>query len=71
MDEPDPFVDGDHAPRSETDEERRRRIAQEAKLIAEALASASTGRTVSEEEMEAWIDSIGTNHELPPPHLNR
>jgi predicted transcriptional regulator len=49
----------------------RRRIAREAALIAQARASAAGGRTVSQEQVDAWIDSLGTDHELPPPRSDR
>ena len=28
-------------------------------------------RLISEEEMDRWIDSLGTPDELPPPHLSK
>jgi len=37
------------------------------KAIAEAFAEAEKGVFISEESMDAWIDSWGTDHELPPP----
>jgi len=40
-------------------------------MIAEADADIAAGQTVSEEEVDAWIDSIGTDHELPPPYPRR
>jgi predicted transcriptional regulator len=49
----------------------RRDIAAEAKLIAVARASAANGRTVASDQVDAWIDSLGTNHELPPPKSGR
>jgi len=55
------------ASRPETAAGRRRRIAHEAELIFQARASAAAGRTVSEEQVDAWIDSLGTDQELPPP----
>jgi predicted transcriptional regulator len=36
-------------------------------MIAEARASAAVGRMVSSEEVDAWIDSLDTDHELPLP----
>jgi hypothetical protein len=53
--------------RRETAAARRLRVEGEAELIAKARASAAAGRTVSEAHVDAWIDSIGTNRELPPP----
>jgi predicted transcriptional regulator len=58
----------DHA---ETEAERQRRIAWEADRIAEAQASAAAGRLIPSEEVDAWIDSLDTNHELPPPRSGR
>jgi predicted transcriptional regulator len=55
----------------EDDAARQRRIAGEAERIAEADASVAAGRTVSEEEVDAWIDSLGTDHELPAPRSGR
>ena len=56
-------------PGDETAEEKAERIAREAVMIAEARASVAAGRVVSFEAVSAWIDSLGTDHELPPPHL--
>jgi hypothetical protein len=52
-------------PRPETDHQRR--IAREAAMIAEAQAELDAGLYVDSAEIDAWIDSIGTSHELPPP----
>ena len=35
--------------------------------IREGLAAVKAGRVVSHEKVEAWMDSWGTDHELPPP----
>jgi predicted transcriptional regulator len=51
----------------ETEVERQRRFAWEAEMIAEADAEIEAGLCVDSEEVDAWIDSIGTEHELPPP----
>jgi predicted transcriptional regulator len=59
------------AARVETDADRQRRLAWEAEMIAEADADIAAGRVIDEAEMDAWIDSIGTNHELPPPRSGR
>ena len=59
------------APRSETAEEKAERIAREAVMIAEALASVAAGRVVSFEAVSAWIDSLDTDHELPVPQSGR
>ena len=55
----------------ETEADRQRRIAREAAMIAEARASAAAGRVVSSEEVDAWIDSLDTDHELPAPRSGR
>jgi predicted transcriptional regulator len=68
MDNPLP---GDNAPLPETDADRKRRIAWEAARIAEADASVAAGRLIDAAEIDAWIDSIGSNHELPPPRSGR
>jgi predicted transcriptional regulator len=56
---------------AETEAARQRRIAWEAEMIAEAKASAAAGRLVDEADVDAWIDSIGTDHELPVPYAGR
>jgi len=57
--------------RPETEAERQRRLAWEAEMIAEADADIAAGRLIDEAEIDAWIDSIGTDHELPPPCSGR
>nr|WP_294555589.1 hypothetical protein [uncultured Rhodopila sp.] len=37
-------------------------------MIAEADADIAAGRLVDEADVDAWIDSIGTNRELPVPY---
>ncbi len=59
------------AKHDETEADRERRIAWEAERIAEAAASADAGQLIDEAEIDAWIDSIGTDHELPPPRSGR
>jgi len=56
-------------PVPETEVERQRRIAWEAAGIAEA--SLAAGFYVDADEIDAWIDSIGTDHQLPPPPTRR
>ena len=63
--------DGANAPRPETESERQRRLAWEAEMVAEADADIAAGRLIDEAEIDAWIDSIGTDHELPPPRSGR
>ncbi len=55
----------------ETEAERQRRLAWEAEGIARARASAAAGRVVDSAKVKAWIDSIGTDHELPVPYSGR
>lgn len=66
-----PHPDETPAAQPETEAERKRRLAREAERIAEARASAAAGRVVSSEAVDAWIDSLGTDHELPPPRSHR
>lgn len=58
-------------PCAETEAERLARIGWEAARIAEARASVAAGRVVSSERVDAWIDSLGTEHELPVPRSGR
>ncbi len=64
---------GDSAPttRPEAEAEKQRRLAWEAEMIAEADADIAAGRLIDSAEIDAWIDSIGTDHELPPPRSGR
>jgi predicted transcriptional regulator len=55
----------------QTEADRQRRIAWEAMMVAQADASIAAGRMVDEAEVDAWIDSIGTDHELPVPYAGR
>ena len=64
-------LDGIPVPNPETESERQRRYAWEAKRIAEADADIAAGRLVDEADVDAWIDSIGTDHELPVPYSRR
>ena len=59
------------APRKETARAKEQRIAREAEMIGEARASVAAGRVVSLEAVSAWIDSLGTDHELPLPQSGR
>jgi predicted transcriptional regulator len=56
---------------AETDEERQRRLAWEAEMIAEAEADFAAGYYVDGDEVDAWLRSIGTDNELPPPPVRR
>lgn len=55
-------------PRPETEVERQRRLAWEAEMIAKARAELDAGLYATSAEVKAWIDSIGTDHELPVPY---
>jgi hypothetical protein len=61
---PGDTVQTDH---SESAEVERHRLEREAAMIAEADAEIEAGLYVGADEIDAWIDSIGTDHELPPP----
>jgi len=61
---------GDSA-RLESAVAKQRRLAPEAELLAEAFADVAAGRIVDEAEVDAWIDSLGTDHELPLPRSDR
>lgn len=58
-------------PRPETEVERQARLAWEAEGIAKAEADVAGGRLVDSAKVKAWIDSIGTDHELPVPYSGR
>jgi hypothetical protein len=58
-------------PRRENAADKQRRLAHEAEMLAQARTSAAAGRTVSEEQVDAWVDSLGTAHELPAPRSGR
>lgn len=64
-------MDTSHRPQrdhlGETPAEQQLRHAWEHDRIAEALADAAAGRVVSQAAVNAWIDSLGTDHELPVP----
>jgi len=51
--------------------DRAARHAREAAMIAQADASFAAGRFVDEAAVDAWIDSIGTENELPAPYSGR
>lgn len=57
--------------RRETAAQQRDRLACEAEMTAEALASAKTGLVVADAEADARIASLGTEHELPVPYPSR
>jgi hypothetical protein len=63
-----PSDDPAQTPHPKTEAERRRPPVWEADGIAKARADVAAGRIVDEAEVDAWIDSIGTDHELPVPY---
>jgi hypothetical protein len=64
--------DGNAPPcRFESEAERQRRLAWEAEMIAEARADIAAGGLIDDAEIDAWIVSVGTDHELPPPRSGR
>jgi hypothetical protein len=69
MDAPDPNTS--QPPGTETEAERQRRLAWEADCITEARAELDAGLYVDAAEIGAWIASIGTDNELPPPPSRR
>ena len=52
-------------------EAARRRHAREAEKITEARVELDAGLYVDSADVDAWIDSIGTDHELPLPTIRR
>ena len=54
-------------PATESEAARAERLARERQQIDEAITSAAAGEVVSEADFDAWVDSLGTDHELPPP----
>ncbi len=68
MDAPVPNDDG-NLPESAA--EKQRRLAWEGEMIAEADADIAAGRLVDSVRVKAWIDSIGTDHEMPVPYSDR
>ena len=43
--------------------------AHDARRLADALADAAAGRVISHAAMKAWLLSLGTSDELPPPQV--
>jgi len=52
----------------ETETERQRRLAWEADGIALARTSIAAGYYATSSEVNAWIDSLGTDNPLPVPY---
>jgi len=58
-------------PTGETEAERQPRVVRETEGIAKTRASIAAGLYVDAAGINAWIDSIGTDYELPPPTRHR
>lgn len=58
-------------PLRESASARHKRISHEAALLGQARASAAAGRTVSEEQVDAWVDSLESDTPLPTPRSGR
>jgi predicted transcriptional regulator len=52
----------------ETEAEQQARLAWEAEGIAKARASTAAGYYATSAEVNAWIDSLGTDNPLPVPY---
>jgi hypothetical protein len=50
---------------------KQRRLACEARMIAEARAQLEADFYVDATDVDAWIDSLDTDNELPPPLTRR
>jgi predicted transcriptional regulator len=55
----------------ESEAELQDRLAWESEGIAKALADVAAGRLVDAAVVRAWVDSIGTDDELPVPYSGR
>jgi hypothetical protein len=55
----------------ETEAKERWRLAWEAERIAEARAQLDAGFYVDAADVDAWIDSLDTDNELPPSPTRR
>ena len=53
--------------RSDTEDTLSRQAAREVAGVAEARAELEAGLFVDADEIDAWIDSLDTGDELPPP----
>jgi len=56
---------------AESEGAKQRRLAREASDLVLARASAAAVRVVDSAQVKAWIESIGTDHELPVPYSGR
>jgi predicted transcriptional regulator len=61
-------LETDNTPHPESATGGQRRLSREARMVAEADADVAADRLVDEADVDAWIDSIGTGHELPVPY---
>jgi predicted transcriptional regulator len=61
----------DESVSQETEAEKQRRFAWEAETIAEARAQLDAGFYVDATAVDAWIDSLDTDNEPPPPPIRR
>jgi predicted transcriptional regulator len=70
--ETDPRLDLDaETPDVDTETQPQDRLAWEAGCIARAQASVAAGRLVSSEAVDARINSLATDHELPLPRAGQ
>ena len=72
-------ADGSCPPRRETEAARQRRVARDVdcldpagaerrwRLTLEGLADVDAGRLIDDDAMQAWVESLGTDRELPVP----
>lgn len=49
----------------------RERLKRELAAVDEAIAELDAGLYIPGEEIEAWVESWGTENELPPPEPRR
>jgi len=62
---------GKHLEAAETEADRQRRFTWEAQQIAGAQADIEAGLFIEEAEVDAWLDSLDTDQELPTPSPRR
>jgi len=56
------------SPSEENETDRQQRLVWEAEGLARARASVAAGYYATSAEVNAWIDSLGTDHPLPVPY---
>lgn len=66
-----PITDPGNLSHRESAADQNARLVWEAAGIAEAQADLEAGNYVDAADVDAWIDSIGSAHELPPPPIRR